>query len=196
MQLDELKAALRAWGIATVNRYAYTKADRTTHVLTKVRDHAPGTRERADRDLVGRDGESRRRAMAKHVGLKDFNILPMWAVDPVRAANDADSPHDNPEIAVDRGIPDELRWIEAALGQLSRESLLRAIIVQTEFTESTSQARKADMACKRYEEAMARKLGIPVPEPVEGAKPVLSVWQYRDELDRALHWMAGARQAA
>lgn len=195
MRLDELKNALRAWGVATVNRYAYTRSDRTTHVLTKVSDHAPGTRARAERELVGRDGRSRRLYMAGKINC-GMRIVPVWACDPVRAANDADRPHDNPEIAIDQGIPDELRWVDAALAQLSRESALRSIIVRTEYTESCSQTRKAEIACRSYEELMARKLGVAIPEQKDGAKPALSVWQYRDELERALYWMAGARKAA
>lgn len=195
MRIDELKEALRAWGHATVHRFAYSRADRTTHVLTKVRDHAPG-RERADRKLVGRDGTSRRRFMAAGLGIKDMEVLPMWAVDPVRAANDAGHPQDNPEIAVDQGIPDELRWIDSALAQLSRESELRAIIVRTEFTESCSQGRKAAIACRAYEELMARRLGLELVERKDEDKPAMSVWQYRDELERALYFLAGARQAA
>ena len=58
-------------------------------MLDKVRDHAPLTRERAMQDLVGRDGESRRRFMAARSGVQGMQLLPTWAVDPIRAVNDA-----------------------------------------------------------------------------------------------------------
>lgn len=174
---DPLVEQLILWGIAQANRYAYTRADRSIHVLEQARDLAPGTKERALRDLLGRDGESRRRFMAKRSGVEGMAILPTWAVDPVRAANDADRPHDNPEIAVDIGIPDELRWIDRALAAMARQYLLRALIVRTEFTVSASQAAKAAMVREQY-----------------GGK--LSVWQYRRELQRALDWMGGLQRMA
>ena len=117
---DPLTEQLRRWGHAQVNRFALSRADRRVHVLDKVRDHAPLTRERAIQDLVGRDGESRRRFMAARSGVQGMQILPIWAVDPVRAANDADKPHDNAEIAVDMGTPDELRWLDRALASMGR----------------------------------------------------------------------------
>ena len=193
MRIDELKDLMRAWGLATVNRYAYSRGDRTIHVLTKVRDHAPG--KRADRELVRRDGASRRRMMAGKAQVKGLDIVPMWACSPITAANDADHPHDNPEIAVDQGIPDNLRWVDVALAKMRRESELRAIIVHTEYTESCSQGRKAAIACRRYEEALARRLGLTAPASNDDQVPALTLRQYRYELGRALDWLLG-RQAA
>ncbi|WP_440568361.1 hypothetical protein [Stenotrophomonas sp. STK17_22] len=169
---DYLVQQLRAWGHAQANRFALTYADRSTHVLEKARDMAPGTRERALRDLVGRDGSSRRRFMAERSGVPKMEVLPAWAVDPVRSTNDADKPHDNPEIAVDIGIPDELRWVEQALASLMRQHPLRALVLHTEYTVSASQAVKARMVAEKYGGA-------------------LSVWQYRRELQRAVDWMGG-----
>jgi len=174
---DPTVEELRRWGIAQATRYAYSRGDRTVHVLQQVRDHAPGTTERALRDLVGRDGRERRRFMAERSGVEGLAILPMWAVDPVRAANDADRPHDNPEIAVDMGIPDDLRWIDRALSALARQFPLRAMIVRTEFTVSASQAAKAAMVRQQY-------------------GGTLSVWQYRRELQRGIDWVGGAQRAA
>lgn len=51
---DPLTEVLRRWGHAQVNRFALSRADRSVHVLGKVRGHAPLTRERAARELVGR----------------------------------------------------------------------------------------------------------------------------------------------
>lgn len=159
-----------------MNRFALSRADRSVHVLDKVRDHAPLTRERALQDLVGRDGESCRRFVAARSGVQGMQILPTWAVDPVRAANDADHPHDNSEIAVDTGTPDELRWVDRALASMARQYPLRALIVRTEFTVSASQAVKARMLAEQYRGA-------------------LTLRQYRYELGRGLDSLRGAAAA-
>ena len=169
---DPMVQALRAWGHAQANRYALSHADRSVHVLDKVRDHAPMTRERALADLVGRDGGDRRRYMAARSGVHGMKILPTWAVDPIRATNNAEHPHDNPEIAVDVGIPDNLRWVESAIAAMMRQNPLRGLIVHTEYTVAASQAVKARMVAEKY-----------------GGS--LSVWQYRRELQRGVDWMGG-----
>lgn len=127
-------------------------------------------------DLVGRDGESRRRLMAARSGVQGMQMLPTWAVDPVRAANDADKPHDNAEIAVDMGTPDELRWVDRALASMQRQHPLRALIVRTEFTVSASQAVKARIVAEQY-----------------GGS--LSVRQYRYELGKGIDWAKGRAAA-
>jgi hypothetical protein len=170
MQPEVLRETLRAWGHATVNRYAFSRGDRALHALEHARDLAPGTKENALRQLAGRDGTDRRRLMASAAKIKGFKIVPTWAVDPVRASNDASPPHDRDEIAVDQGIPDHLRWVDQALAQMSRVTPLRALVVRMEFTVSASQSVKARMVREQY-----------------GGK--LSVWQYRRELERALHWL-------
>lgn len=147
---DPTVQALRAWGHAQATRYALSRADRSVHVLDKARDFAPGTKERALRDLVGRDGISRRRFMGQRCGVDAMHILPTWAVDPIRSTNDADRPHDNAEIAVDQGIPDNLRWVESALVAMERQNLLRAMVLRTEYTVSASQAVKARMVAEAY----------------------------------------------
>jgi len=147
---DYLVQQLRAWGHAQANRFALTYADRSTHVLEKARDMAPGARERALRDLVGRDGSSRRRFMADRSGVEGMGMLPAWAVDSVRSTSDAGKPHDNPEIAVDIGIPDGLRWVEQALTSMMRQHRLRALVLHTEFTVAASQAVRARMVAEKY----------------------------------------------
>jgi hypothetical protein len=169
---DPLTEELRRWGHAQVNRFALSRADRSVHVLDKVRDHAPMTRERAIQDLVGRDGKDRRRLLAAGAGVKGLRMVPMWAADPIRASNDASHPHDLPEVAVDIGIPDELRWIDRALASMERQHPMRALIVRTEFTVSASQAVKARMVAEKY-------------------GGTLSVWQYRRELQRGVDFMGG-----
>ena len=173
---DPLTEELRRWGYAQVNRFALSRADRSVHVLDKVRDHAPMTRERAIQDLVGRDGTDRRRLMAAGAGVKGLSIVPLWAADPIRASNDADHPHDNPEIAVDVGVPDELRWIDRALASMERQYPMRALILRTEFTVSASQAVKARMVAEKYHGK-------------------LTLRQYRYELGRGLDSVRGAAAA-
>lgn len=169
---DELTKQLRRWGHAQVNRFALSRADRSVHVLDKVRDHAPQTRERALQDLVARDGAERRRFMAANSGVQGMRMLPLWAVDPIRASNDADRPHDNPEIAVDVGIPDDLRWVDRALASMARQYPLRELIVRTGFTVAASQAVKARMVAEQY-------------------GGTLSVRQSRYELPRGLDYVRG-----
>ncbi|HEL3778659.1 TPA: hypothetical protein UOA91_002911 [Stenotrophomonas maltophilia] len=169
---DPLTEELRRWGHAQVNRFALSRAHRSVHVLDKVRDHAPQTRERAIQDLVGRYGTDRRRLMAAGTGVKGLRIVPLWAADPIRASNDADHPHDNPEIAVDVGVPDELRWIDRALASMERQYPMRALIVRTEFTVSASQAVKARMVAEQY-------------------GGILTLRQYRYELSKGLDWCRG-----
>lgn len=173
---DPLTEELRRWGHAQVNRFALSRADRSAHVLERARDMAPKTPERAMRDLVARDGTDRRRLMAAGSGVKGLRIVPLWAADPIRAANDADRPHDNPEIAVDVGVPDELRWIDRALASMERQHPLRALIVRTEFTVPASQAVKARMVAEQY-----------------GGS--LTLRQYRYELAKALDWTRGRAAA-
>lgn len=173
---DPIIEQLRRWGAAQVNRYALCRSDRSRHVLEQARDLAPGTMERALRQLVGRDGRSRRKFMAERSGVQGMRILPVWAVDPVRAANDADKPHDNPEVAVDMGIPDDLRWLDRAIASMARQYPLRALIVRTEYTVAASQAAKARMVRDQY-----------------GGS--LTLRQYRYELARALDWVRGSMAA-
>lgn len=167
-----LRDYLRAWGQAEVSRYCYTRSDRSHHMIAHAMEIAPGTKERAEKELVRRDGGDRRRLMAAAADIPKFNITPMWACDPVTAKNNADRPHDRAEIAVDTGLPDHLKWVERAVLQLKRKSDLQALIVRTEYTVSGSQGVKAHMVSDQI-----------------GTK--LSKWQYRRELDLAESWLAG-----
>lgn len=170
--MSGIQECLRAWGQAEVSRYCFTRSDRSHHMLAHAIEIAPGTRERAERDLVGRDGFDRRRLMAQGSGVQGMKAVPMWACEPIRSSNDADAPHDRPEIAVDTGIPDSLRWVERAILQLRRQSDLQAVVVRTEYTVSASQAVKARM--------VAEQAGIK-----------LSKWQYRRELALGEAWLSG-----
>lgn len=169
---DPIAEQLRRWGCAQANRYAYSRSDRSVHALEQARDLAPGTAANAMRRLIGRDGTDRRRLLAAHAGVKGMKVVPHWAVEPIRATNNASRPHDNPEIAIDLGIPDELRWVERALAGLRRTTPLRELIVRTEYTVAASQAVKARMVQEQY-------------------GGTLSLRQYRYELGRALDWLEG-----
>ena len=114
--------------------------------------------------------------MAAGSGVQGLRIVPLWAADPIRASNDADHPHDNPEIAVDVGVPDELRWIDRALASMERQYPMRALILRTEFTVSASQMVKARMVAEKY-------------------GGILSLRQYRYELGKALDWFRGRAAA-
>lgn len=170
----EMAETLRRWGHAHANRYAFSRGDRSVHALEQARDLAPGTKERALRDLVGRDGTSRRKLMGERAGVR---IVPAWACDPVRASNDASRPHDNPEIAVDMGIPDDLRWVDRAVAAMARQYPLRSLIVNVEFTVAASQAVKTRMVAEQY-----------------GGR--LTVRQYRYELAKAVDWLDGVQAMA
>jgi hypothetical protein len=176
MQADDMRKCLKEWGLATANRYCVTRADRSVHMLEQARDMAPGTTEKALRQLVGRDGTARRKQMAKVAEIPKMAVVPMWAAEPIRAANDADHPHERAEIAVDVGIPDGLMWVERAVAQLGRSYPLRAQVIRAEYTISASQAVKVRMVQEQF-----------------GGR--LTLRQYRTELARALEWFVG-RMAA
>lgn len=176
-QPDGIKESLKAWGVATVNRYCYSRPERSVHVLDHARDLAPGTAEKALRVLTGRGGGDRRQLMARATGIQSMRVVPMWAVDPVRSTNDAGRPRDLPEIAFDQGIPDHLLWLDRAIAQLARQSPLREMIIRTEYTVHASQAVKARMVQEQY-----------------GGK--FSKWMYRRELEKTVEWLDGRALAA
>lgn len=176
MQPEDVKAALKAWGHATVNRFALSGADRSTNVLaSNLRNLPVQSKSNDDRELVKRDGRSRRLRMAGalRAPIKDgkggiqIKYVPLWACDPIPARNDADRPHDNPEAAVDLGIPDDLRWVDAAVIRIERQNPLRGLVLRTEYTVSASQKIKAKMVAETY-----------------GGK--FSKDMYRRELDKAI----------
>lgn len=164
---------LKDWGTATVNRHVLPRADRSSHVLQQVRDQAPGTIARAARQLIGRGGQERRRFMADQYTDESLTmrIVPVWAVDPVPCANDASRPHDNPPVAVDMGIPDDLLWLERAVNQMARQNHLRALCVREEYCGTGSQRIKAIRVTERYGGA-------------------LTLRQYRYELTKARVWLS------
>jgi hypothetical protein len=191
MQPDQIKEALKAWGHAVQNRFAVSGESHSRHALAKALDLAPGTTENAMRQLLGRDGTSRRTFMAQKTSTDklQMRILPTWAVDPVRASNDADRPHDNPEIPVDMGIPEHLRWIDRLVRVMDQEQPLMAACIRQEYCAAGSQAAKA----RRVNDQL--KFGM-VQDSKGIARPRFRVWMYRNELERAVAWIQGFAAAA
>lgn len=171
---DFIRESLERWGAAVVNRYVryYDGPSAGDSVLAKQRDLGLKSRlkREEEREIVRRDGTGRRLRMARELDSAGLEIVPMWAVDPVRASNDADHPHDRAPVAVDMGIPDDLRWIERELIALGRKYPMREQILREEYTTTGSQAAKAKRVADRYEGR-------------------LNLEQYRRELYRGIEWM-------
>ncbi|HEU4499885.1 MAG TPA: hypothetical protein VFR60_11160, partial [Sphingomicrobium sp.] len=131
-----------------------------------------GAKKREERKPIGRDGGQRLRFMGLRSGVKGLTMLPPWAVDPVRAANDADPPAELAEVAVDQGIPDDLRWLDSAITQLARANPVRGMVMRAEYCSGGTQAVKAARVAEAY-----------------GGE--LTLRQYRYELQLAKEWLRG-----
>lgn len=175
---DDLVFQLRRWGTAQMARFAANDDGPSAgdHILQRNIDLAPRTIARAKRRIVGRDGESRRRFMAQKTSTETLkmSIIPAWAVDPVPCHNDAGSPTtiSASRASADVGIPDDLRWIDRAVSQMSRQHPVRAMVLREEFCGTGTHRMKAGRVERQY-----------------GGQ--LTVRQYRYELQRALDWMRG-----
>src|SRR5690606_13368443 len=117
---EVIARALKAWGTATVNRYVAPRSDLSKHVLAQARELAPGTAERAARQLVGRGGGERRAFMAAHYQVRGMRVVPPWAVDPVPCSNDEDRPHAHPTAAIAMCIPDDLLLVVTTMYLMAR----------------------------------------------------------------------------
>lgn len=171
MPHDELVQQLRAWGEATLGRHAANEdgpPSATAHPIARAREAAPGKKQ-TEFVPVGRDGEERRRFMAKRAGVKKLHILPTWAVDPIRCVETSPG---GPGAAVDQGIPENLRWIDRAMMDLYRQNQVRGVCLRMEYCGFGFQSDKAAAA--------ARALGCE-----------LTVRQYREELKLAREWLRG-----
>jgi len=177
---DELKAQLKRWGHATVSRFAlqYDGPSAGDSVLAKQRDLGLKSKLKRDdeRELVKRDGSARRRTMAAAAGVRGLSMVPLWACEPIRAANDADPPHDRAPAFVDVGLPDDVRWVEGALARIAADNPIRAACIREEFCGTGTQRMKASRVARLY-------------------GGTLSVWMYRREIDLGLEWLR-ARKAA
>ena len=184
---DPLLEQLKRWGHVTASRFAANEdgPSRGDNVLSKQQSMALAhkRKQQDERELVGRDGEARRRLMAAgaNAGLPGgrttgMHIVPTWAVDPIRASNDADAPRDRPPVAFVDLMPDELLWIDRAVHRLLRENRVRGLVLRAEFAERGTHRMKAAIVEREY-------------------GGTLTVRQYRLELQRAMDWMRG-RMAA
>lgn len=171
--------AFRRWGAAQSARY-----DRQTtgdHVLSRAREFAPMTRERAEKRLRGRDGISRRLLMGAAAGRTTLAgvVLPVptWACDPVAGKESreacgpirgagGDGAEHKPASWVDP-LPDELRWVERGYAHLARINTMRARVFREEFSGTGTQTMKAGRIAAEY-------------------GGTFTVWQYRAELAKAI----------
>lgn len=174
----ELIRQLRAWGfhMSGGRPDGAEKVAPDVHPLSKAREFAPMTRQRAARLLAGRDGSGRRKLMAQAINatsgypdLKTVRIAPVWSCDPVRCkqtGGNGGGGYVQPE------VPDDLKWIDRALAQIGRDAPVRAMVLRTELIEGGSHRRKAGVVSEAY-----------------GGN--FTVRQYRYELQRAMDFMRG-----
>lgn len=154
---------LKRWGSVHLTRYHGFDNDRGDHVLSRARDFAPMTREKAAKRLRGRDGLDRRTAMGAAAGRftkeKIPIPVPMWACDPVPCSKDDSGimwssvreaeREAKPASWVDP-MPDDLRWIEQAISALFRQHMLRALVIREEFCGFGPQRLKAERVAEQY----------------------------------------------
>lgn len=178
-----LRSDLKRWGEARA--YRYERKDAGPHVLSRAREFAPGTAERALRQLLGRDGRGRRTLMGAAAGrftkARKPIPVPMWACDPVPSRDDCrgggfDSPLTPQSVAWVDPMPDELHWIDQALTELARVNLMRMLVLREEFSGHGTQRTKAERVAEEY-----------------GGE--LTVWQYRRELVKALAFLEAKQPA-
>jgi hypothetical protein len=175
---DELLEQLRRWGAcktrAKMQRQEAAPNPRQ-HIIERTRRFAPMTIKREKKKLLGRDGEGRRRIVARAAGVKGMAIVPTWSCDPIRCkqSNSGGGRLADADQLVE--MPEDLIWIDSALGQLQQEAPILALIVRIEFTHAAPQKDRAEMARKRYGGGMTYS-------------------QYRRELDKALGWLNGWRR--
>lgn len=171
---EELLSELRRWGqfrtLAEETRQHVAPNPRA-HVIERTRRFAPLTIKKAKRKLMGRDGESRRRIVAKAASVKGMTIVPMWSCDPI-PCKDTRGGGGGGSGGTQVLMPPELNWVDRALRDMAGESPVRAMIVRVEFTDTRPQKTRAMHAQKLY-----------------GGS--LTFWQYRKELERALSWLIG-----
>lgn len=148
---DVLTQQLRAWGVVQNRRLDQWETVRAEHPIAQARDFAMSRKQARER-LAGRDGRGRRGKMAAAAGYP--GLLPTWACDPVPCKNDASPPRDlaapSVDAFVDTDPPDDLRWIDRAVSQLSRVNLLRAMCLREEFCGTGTQAIKAARVAAAY----------------------------------------------
>lgn len=174
MTADELELLLLEWGALAKYEEAKEEGANDFHVLSRARDFAPGTREKAAARLVGRDGAERRRYHARKIneepgGKLKMGILPMWAVDPVAGKTSRKA---TPRERIGESIPARLKAVHAAAVELYRVDTNAGLVLRQEYCAYGSQSAKAE----RVAVAIGSPFGVRV---------------YRETLARAMGWMHG-----
>lgn len=167
MTPKELELRLVEWG--ALAKYEEAKSEEGTdfHVLQRARDFAPGTRERAAVQLIGRDGGDRRRHMARDLKPCGVRVVPKDYVDPVAGKTTHKA---GPRERLGDSIPERLKAVHQAAMELYRVDTLAGLALRQEYCAYGSQSRKAE----RVSLAMGSKIGVRV---------------YREALAKAMGWM-------
>lgn len=180
MKPKALMDQLREWGVSQIIhelRVAEVLPNPREHIIERSRRFAPMTRKRAAKLLLGRDGEDRRRLVARAAGVQGMTVAPKWSTDPIRCT-ETRSGGPRATAAIAPTTPDDLRWIDRALAQMTRSHPIRALVVREEFSgRGVTQRQRAKAVAEAYGGAF-------------------SVWQYRRELEQALSWLDGRQLAA
>jgi hypothetical protein len=167
MTADELERLLTEWGALAKYEEAKSEAGNDFHVLARAREFAPGTRERAAAQLVGRDGGARRKLMARELGQCGVRVVPKSYVDPVPGKTTHKA---GPRERIEDSIPPRLKAVHAAALALYRADELAGLALRQEYCAYGSHGTKA----YRVSEAVGRKIGIRV---------------YREALARGIGWV-------
>lgn len=179
--MTSLKETMKFWGHYQEHGHCWAPVlVQDEHPLARAQEIAAAEAEAARaasvrRDIVPRDGSSRRMLMGLAAGLTTPEgkprALPMEFVDPIPCK-------ESPAVrgaAVHHGSPDEYRWIDRAMSRLYRANRMRALIVREEYAGARgSQKKKAAAVSAAY-----------------GAE--LTVWQYRKELEKGLAFLEASR---
>lgn len=172
MTPEQIELLLIEWGALAKYVEAKSEAGSDFHVLQRARDFAPGTREKAAAQLVGRDGSERRRMHARKIaeqseGKVRMEKVPMWAVDPVAGKTTRKA---TPPERIGDSIPPRLKAVHAAALELYRVDKIAGLVLRQEYCAYGSQGTKA--------ERVAVALEVP-----------FGVRMYREALARAMGWM-------
>lgn len=168
MNDETLDLLLREWGALSKYEQERGEASNDFHVLERARAFAPGTRERAARQLVGRDGGERRTLMARELRACGVRRVPMDYVDPVPCGSRSGG--GGAGLPSRDDTPKHLRPVIAAAAELYRMDMRRGLVLRQEYCGYGPQAMKAErvslamedkrsMGLRKYREALAHARG-------------------------------------
>lgn len=173
-KLDKL---LKLWGIAYAERRHFEEyRRRATHpIATSMQFGTRSKRRRKDdsHTPVGRSGVSRRRIMARAVGIKGLNIIPADYVDPVPCKEGGRGGG-----IYSRPVHPELVRVETAVKELEELRPLRGLCVRMNFCTEGTHQEKAEAVTERMRKVSKDFRGI-------------SVDQFRDEVLFGRVWLEG-----